>query len=143
LGYIQKGREAGATIQVGGNRFGNEGYFVEPTLFTEVTDDMTIAKEEIFGPVTCAMKFKTIEEVVERANNTAYGLAAAIHTTNHTTAVRVSNALEAGTVWINCYNCFFDQVPFGGYKQSGLGRELGEYGLSEYTQVKSVIANLK
>lgn len=101
---------------------------------------MVIAKEEIFGPVICAMKFKTIEEVIERANNTSYGLAAAVHTSNHSTAIKMSNALEAGTVWINCYNMFFNQVPFGGYKTSGLGRELGEYALQEYTQVKSVIA---
>lgn len=99
---------------------------------------MVIAKEEIFGPVVVIMKFKTVEEVIERANNTTYGLAAAVHTTNHSTAIRVSNALEAGTIWINCYNMFFNQNPFGGYKTSGIGRELGEYALSEYTQVKSV-----
>jgi len=140
LGYIQKGMEGGATCSVGGKRFGTEGYFIEPTLFTEVKDDMVIAKEEIFGPVICAMKFKTIEEVIERANNTSYGLAAAVHTTNHSTAIKMSNALEAGTVWINCYNLFFNQTPFGGYKTSGLGRELGEYALQEYTQVKTVIS---
>jgi len=140
LGYIQKGVEGGAKCVVGGKRFGNEGYFVEPTLFVEVKDDMQIAKEEIFGPVICAMKFKTIEEVVERANNTNYGLAAAVHTTNHSTAVKVSNLLEAGTVWINCYNLFFNQLPFGGYKTSGLGREGAEYALQEYTQVKTVIS---
>jgi len=138
LGYIQKGLESGATCSIGGKQFGTEGYFVEPTLFTEVKDDMVIAKEEIFGPVVCAMKFKTLDEVVERANNTFYGLAAAVHTTNHNTAIKVSNALEAGTVWINCYNLFFNQTPFGGYKTSGIGRELGEYALQEYTQVKTV-----
>jgi len=140
MGYIQKGVEGGAKCLIGGKRFGNEGYFVEPTLFVEVKDDMQIAKEEIFGPVICAMKFKTLEEVVERANNTSYGLAAAVHTTNHSTAIKVSNLLEAGTVWINCYNLFFNQTPFGGYKTSGLGRELGEYALQEYTQVKTVLS---
>jgi aldehyde dehydrogenase (NAD+) len=140
--YIQKGKEEGATIEVGGERVGEEGYFIPPTLFTGVTDEMTIAKEEIFGPVVCALKFKTEEEVIERANNTAYGLAAAVHTQNLSTALRVSRALEAGTVWINCYNVFFHQVPFGGYKASGVGREMSEYALQEYSQVKAVISSL-
>jgi len=138
MGYIQKGKQGGATCKMGGERHGEEGFFVKPTIFSDVTDDMVIAKEEIFGPVVVIMKFKTLEEVVERANDTPYGLAAAVHTSNHNTAIKVSNALEAGTVWINCYNMFFNQNPFGGYKTSGLGRELGEYALSEYTQVKSV-----
>jgi aldehyde dehydrogenase (NAD+) len=140
MGYIAKGKEAGAKCEVGGVQVGNEGYFIQPTLFTGVTDDMVIAKEEIFGPVVCAMKFKTFEEVVERANDTDYGLAAAIHTKDVRLATRASNALEAGTVWVNCYNVFFNQLPFGGYKQSGIGRELGEYGLREYQQVKTVIS---
>jgi aldehyde dehydrogenase (NAD+) len=142
LGFIQKGKEEGATIEVGGERVGSEGYFVPPTLFTGVTDDMTIAKEEIFGPVVCALKFKTEEEVIERANNTSYGLAAAVHTKDFATANRVSRALEAGTVWINCYNMFFHQIPFGGFKTSGIGREMSEYALQEYTQVKAVVASL-
>jgi len=140
LGYIQKGKEDGAKIEVGGNQVGNQGFFIEPTLFTGVTDAMTIAKEEIFGPVVCAMKFKTVEEVIERANDTPYGLAAAIHTKDIRLATRVMNSLDAGTVWINCYNVFLDQVPFGGYKQSGIGRELGEYALREYSQIKTVIS---
>jgi len=138
MSFIKQGKDAGAKCNLGGNRFGNEGFFVEPTIFSDVTDDMVIAKEEIFGPVVSIFKFKTLEEVIERANNTSYGLAAAVHTTNHNTAIKVSNALEAGTVWINCYNMFFNQNPFGGYKMSGVGRELSEYALSEYTQVKSV-----
>lgn len=142
LGYIQKGLDGGATCSVGGKKFGEAGYFVQPTLFTDVTDDMVIAKEEIFGPVVVAMKFKTIEEVIERANNTTFGLAAAIHSTNHKTIIKVSNALEAGTVWVNCYNLFLNQTPFGGYKTSGIGRELSEYALQEYTQVKSVISHI-
>jgi len=138
MNFIRIGKDAGANCALGGNRFGTEGFFVEPTIFSDVTDDMVIAKEEIFGPVVTIFKFKTAEEVIERANNTSYGLAAAVHTTNHNTAIKISNALEAGTVWINCYNMFFNQNPFGGYKMSGMGRELGEYALSEYTQVKSV-----
>jgi len=140
LGYIQKGKEGGAVCEVGGNQVGTDGYFIAPTLFTGVTDDMVIAKEEIFGPVICALKFKTVEEVIERANDTSYGLAAAIHTKDIRLATRVMNSLDAGTVWINCYNVFFDQLPFGGYKQSGIGRELGEYALREYSQVKTVIS---
>jgi len=143
LGYIQKGKDEGATCEIGGSRHGDEGFFVSPTLFTGVNDEMTICKEEIFGPVVCALKFKTLEEVVERANNTAYGLAAAVHTKDIKVATKVANALESGTVWINCYNMLFDSVPFGGYKASGIGRELGEYAIAEYTQVKSVISNLQ
>jgi len=142
LGFIQKGKEEGANLEIGGERVGTDGFFIPPTLFTGVTDDMTIAKEEIFGPVVCALKFKTEAEVIERANNTSYGLAAAVHTKDFSTATRVSRALEAGTVWINCYNMFFHSVPFGGYKSSGIGRELGEYAIQEYTQVKAVIASL-
>jgi aldehyde dehydrogenase (NAD+) len=142
LGYIQKGKDEGANCEIGGEKVGNEGYFVPPTLFTEVTDDMTIAKEEIFGPVVCALKFKTEEEVIERANNTSYGLAAALHTRDAATVARVSKALEAGTIWVNCYNVFSSQVPFGGYKTSGIGREGSEYALLEYTQIKAVIQSL-
>jgi aldehyde dehydrogenase (NAD+) len=138
LGYLEKGKAEGATCVVGGDKIDRPGYFIQPTLFTNVSDNMTIAKEEIFGPVVCAFKFKTIEEVVERANNTTYGLAAAVHTTNISTALKVQALLEAGTVWVNCYNIFFSSVPFGGYNQSGIGRELGEYGLREYTQIKTV-----
>jgi len=138
LGYMEKGKAEGATCVVGGEKIDRPGYFVQPTVFTNVSDNMTIAKEEIFGPVVCAFKFKTIEEVVERANNTCFGLAAAVHTTNISTALKVQSLLEAGTVWVNCYNVFFSSAPFGGYNQSGIGRELGEYGLREYTQIKTV-----
>eukprot|EP01127_Copromyxa_protea_P001350 TRINITY_DN11368_c0_g1_i1.p1 TRINITY_DN11368_c0_g1~~TRINITY_DN11368_c0_g1_i1.p1 ORF type:complete len:493 (-),score=149.44 TRINITY_DN11368_c0_g1_i1:25-1503(-) len=143
LSYIQKGKDEGATVVFGGERHGTEGYFVPPTLFSNVTDDMTIVKEEIFGPVVCALKFKTEEEVIERANNTEYGLAAAVHTNDLKLANRVSRALEAGTVWVNCYNMFFNQMPFGGYKTSGIGRENSEYALLEYSQVKSVTISLQ
>jgi len=143
LGFIQDGLDNGATCEVGGTRLGNEGFFVAPTIFTNVTDSMKIAREEIFGPVASILKFKTVEEVIERANNTYYGLAAAIHTNNLKLATRMTNELAAGTVWVNCYNTFFNQMPFGGYKGSGIGRELGESALYEYVQVKSVISNLQ
>jgi aldehyde dehydrogenase (NAD+) len=142
LSFIDIGVKEGAQIQLGGKKLERPGYFVPPTLFTGVTDDMRIAKEEIFGPVVCAMKFKTVEEVIARANNTTYGLAAAVHTKDLKTAMRMQSELEAGTVWVNCYNTFFNSTPFGGFKESGIGRELGEYGLQEYTQVKAVITNL-
>lgn len=116
VSYINHGFENGAKCEMGGNTIGSEGYFVEPTLFSEVTDDMKIAREEIFGPVVCALKFKTVDEVIARANNTAYGLAAALHTKDLKLAAKVSKELAAGTVWINCYNVFMNQMPFGGYK---------------------------
>jgi len=142
MNYINQGKQAGAVCEIGGGRHGDKGYFVLPTLFSSVKDDMVIAKEEIFGPVACAMKFKTEEEIIQRANDTSYGLAAAVHTKDVRIANRVASKLEAGTVWINCYHNVFDQVPFGGYKGSGIGRELGEYALQEYTQVKAIINNL-
>ena len=116
MGFIKQGADSGATCEVGGTRLGSEGFFVAPTLFTNVTDDMAIAREEIFGPVVVALKFKTVEEVIERANNTTYGLAAAVHTNNLKLANKVTNELAAGTVWVNCYNTFFHQMPFGGFK---------------------------
>jgi aldehyde dehydrogenase (NAD+) len=138
MGYIQSGKEDGATIELGGERHGSEGYFVQPTIFTNVREDMKIMQEEIFGPVAAICKFETEEEVIKASNETTYGLAAAVHTTNLGTAIRVANALKAGTVWVNNYNMISTQVPFGGFKESGIGRELGKYALSNYTQVKSV-----
>lgn len=116
LGYIQEGIKAGAKCEMGGKAIGEQGFFVEPTFFTNVTDDMKIAKEEIFGPVACILKFKTVDEVIERANATSFGLAAGVHTNNIKVATKVANELEAGTVWINLYNTCYNQVPFGGYK---------------------------
>jgi aldehyde dehydrogenase (NAD+) len=138
LGFMEAGKKEGATCAAGGDKIDREGFYVQPTVFTDVKDDMTIAQQEIFGPVVCAFKFKTIEEVIERANSTSFGLAAAIHTTNINTALKVQTELQAGTVWVNCYNTFFSSAPFGGFNESGLGRELGEYGLNEYTQVKTI-----
>ncbi|KAL4891505.1 aldehyde dehydrogenase domain-containing protein [Aspergillus ambiguus] len=136
--YINHGKQSGATVAVGGERHGTEGYFIQPTVFTDVTSDMKIAQEEIFGPVVTIQKFKDEEEAIKIGNNTSYGLAAAVHTKNVNTAIRVSNAIKAGTVWINCYNMISFQAPFGGFKMSGLGRELGSYALENYTQVKTV-----
>lgn len=138
LDLIGTGKSEGAKMMCGGGRFGDRGYFVEPTVFANVTDDMRIAKEEIFGPVMQILRFKTMEEVLERANATSYGLAASIFTRDLDKANYFSSGLQAGTVWINCYDVINPQTPFGGYKLSGLGRELGEYGLQAYTEVKTV-----
>jgi aldehyde dehydrogenase (NAD+) len=132
MGYIKAGKDAGATVEIGGNRKGDKGYFIEPTIFSNVTEDMNIVQEEIFGPVCSISKFKTKEEAIKVGNKTTYGLAAAVHTKNLNTAIEVSNALKAGTVWVNTYNTLHHQMPFGGYKESGLGRELGEAALDNY-----------
>ncbi|KAF1349110.1 aldehyde dehydrogenase [Delphinella strobiligena] len=142
MGYIQEGKKEGATVETGGKRKGDTGYFIEPTIFSNVTDNMKIVQEEIFGPVCTVSKFKTKEEAIKVGNNTTYGLAAAVHTTNLNTALEVSNALKAGTVWVNCYNMLHWQLPFGGYKESGIGRELGEAALENYTQTKTVSIRL-
>ncbi|HEY1377675.1 MAG TPA: aldehyde dehydrogenase family protein [Gemmataceae bacterium] len=142
LGYIEHGNKEGAQCLTGGKRFGQKGYFVEPTLFTNVKDDMKIAQEEIFGPVMNVLKFKDINEVIERGNRTTYGLAAAVWTKDITKAHRIAKSLRAGTVWVNCYDVFDAAAPFGGYKQSGIGRELGEYALELYTEVKTVTVAL-
>ena len=138
MGYIEHGKNDGATLLTGGNRVGQLGYFIEPTVFTDVRDDMKIAQEEIFGPVMAVLKFKDIDEVVERANKTMYGLAAAVWTKDVTKALRMANRLRAGTVWVNCYDVFDAAAPFGGFKMSGIGRELGQYALQQYTEVKTV-----
>ncbi|HEU4964198.1 MAG TPA: aldehyde dehydrogenase family protein [Bacilli bacterium] len=144
--YIEKGLEQGAKVAVGGARADGDladGYFVKPTVFYDVQDDMTIAQEEIFGPVVTAMPFEDIDEVIKRANLSTYGLAAGVWTENMKTAFQVANKLKAGSVWINCYNVFDAASPFGGYKSSGIGREMGEYALHNYTQIKSVWVNYK
>jgi aldehyde dehydrogenase (NAD+) len=138
LNLIDSGKKEGAKLLTGGSRHGNEGYFVQPTVFGDVKDDMRICKEEIFGPVMQILKFKTLDEVVERANSSEYGLAASVFTKNVDNAIQVSNNLRAGTVWVNCYDNFDVAAPFGGYKQSGYGREKGEYGINNYLEVKCV-----
>ena len=142
MSYIVAGKTEGASLVAGGNRVGNRGFFIEPTVFADVKDDMKIAKEEIFGPVMSIMKFKDVEEVVERSNRTEYGLAAAVWTRDISKANAIANSVRAGTVWVNCYDVFDAAAPFGGFKQSGIGRELGEYGLQQYTEVKTVTVKL-
>ena len=142
MGYINAGQKEGAKMLCGGKRVGDKGYFIEPTIFDGVTDDMKIAKEEIFGPVMNILKFKNIEEVVQRGNRTFYGLAAAVWTRDIKKALSLANGLRAGTVWVNCYDVFDAAAPFGGYKMSGIGRELGEYALEAYTEVKTVTVAL-
>lgn len=143
LSYIKSGIEEGAKLVAGGVKEFEKGYFVAPTVFADVTDNMKIAQEEIFGPVVSILPFDEIEEVIERANNTPYGLAAGVWTENVKTAHKVANQLKAGTVWINSYNLENAASPFGGYKQSGIGREMGSYALDNYTEVKSIWVNLE
>jgi aldehyde dehydrogenase (NAD+) len=142
MGYIESGRGEGATLACGGDRIGDRGYFIQPTIFSDVQEEMTIAREEIFGPVMSVISFKGVDEAIAKANRTNYGLAAAVWTRDIKKALAVSAAVRAGTVWINCYNIMDTRAPFGGFKQSGIGRELGEYGLQQYTQIKSVITKL-
>jgi len=142
MGYIDKGKKENARLMAGGGRVGDKGYFIEPTVFADVTDNMTIAQEEIFGPVMSILKFKTVDEVAARANKSAYGLAAAVWTKDITKAHAIADSVRAGTVWVNCYDVFDAGAPFGGFKQSGIGRELGEYGLANYTEVKTVTVKL-
>ena len=143
LSYIEKGRQSGAACLTGGEREGKKGYFIQPTIFDNVTDDMPIATDEIFGPVLSVLPFKSVDEIVQRANNTAYGLAAAVWTRDVKKAHRIANSVRAGTVWINCYDVFDAGAPFGGFKMSGIGRELGEAALANYTELKTVTMALE
>jgi aldehyde dehydrogenase (NAD+) len=143
LGYIEAGQKEGAKMLIGGKRCGKTGYFIEPTVFDHVTDDMKIAREEIFGPVMNILTFKDMNEVIKRGNQTFYGLAAAVWTRDISKAHRLARSLRAGTVWINCYDVFDAAAPFGGFKMSGFGRELGEYALELYTEPKTVYVNLQ
>ncbi|KAG6876991.1 hypothetical protein C0992_011139 [Termitomyces sp. T32_za158] len=131
MSYIESGKQDGATVHTGGTRHGDKGYFIEPTIFTDVKPEMKIFQEEIFGPVGVVTKFKTEEEVIEAANNTTYGLGCHIFSQNISRALRVAHSLEAGSAWVNCAQSVDKAVPFGGYKQSGIGRELGEYALDK------------
>lgn len=136
--HIESGKKEGATLRQGGQRHGDKGYFIEPTIFENVPVDAKINREEIFGPVLVVNKWKDEEELIARANDTLYGLAAAVHTTHIRKGIEIAHKLHAGTVWINQHNMLNPQVPFGGYKASGIGRELGEYALANYTNVKAV-----
>ncbi|HEU4937888.1 MAG TPA: aldehyde dehydrogenase family protein [Vicinamibacterales bacterium] len=145
LGYIDLGKREGATLIAGGARTDigtGKGYFVQPTIFTDVRPDMTIAREEIFGPVLASIEFSDTDEAIARANDSGYGLAAGVWTRDIKKAHYVARKLQAGTVWINTYNVYDTAAPFGGYKQSGFGREMSAHALEHYTQVKSVWVDL-
>ncbi|TFK19025.1 NAD-dependent aldehyde dehydrogenase [Coprinopsis marcescibilis] len=142
MSYIESGKSDGATVHLGGERHGTEGYFIQPTIFTDVKPDMKIVKEEIFGPVGVVIKFDDDDHIIKQANDTLYGLAAAVFSQNITRAITTAHKLQAGTVWVNCANQLHANVPFGGFKQSGIGRELGEYALHNYTNVKAVHVNV-
>ena len=142
LSYIEKGKQQGAQCVVGGQRVGDRGYFIQPTIFDNVNDEMAIATDEIFGPVLSVLTFEDAEEMIQRANNTFYGLAAAVWTNNLKRAHDFAARVRAGTVWVNCYDVFDAAAPFGGFKMSGYGRELGEEGLKPYVESKTVTISL-
>ncbi|CAF1319898.1 unnamed protein product, partial [Didymodactylos carnosus] len=142
MNYIESGKKQGAKLECGGERVGKNGFFIQPTVFSNVKDDMEIATDEIFGPVMSIFKFHDYDEVLKRANETTFGLAAGVITKDVTRAFKFVNELLAGSVWVNDYDAITNQSPFGGYKQSGHGRELGSYGLREYYEVKTVAIKL-
>ncbi|XP_013178893.1 PREDICTED: aldehyde dehydrogenase X, mitochondrial-like [Papilio xuthus] len=142
LDYIKAGKESGARCVAGGDRAADIGYYVQPTVFADVQDDMKIAREEIFGPVQSIFKFETFDEAVDRANDTNYGLGAGVITNDITTAMAFARHVRAGSVWINIYDHVTSQTPFGGFKDSGMGRELGEEGINNYLEVKTITMSL-
>ncbi|OYD09061.1 aldehyde dehydrogenase family protein [Paludifilum halophilum] len=147
LDYIRIGQEEGARLACGGKRLQSngldQGYFVEPTIFVDTKPDMRIVQEEIFGPVLAVQTFKDEEEAIRLANDTIYGLAGSVFTEDGAKAQRVIRKLRAGITWINCYHPTYNEAPWGGYKQSGIGRELGTFGYNEYTEVKQINVNLQ
>jgi aldehyde dehydrogenase (NAD+) len=142
MGYIHSGKQQGARLLVGGERVGDKGYFIQPTVFADVKEGMKICQEEIFGPVLSVIKFSSLDEAVKRANASEYGLGAGIISSDISASLRAAYALRSGTVYINCYHYLDTAIPFGGFKMSGVGRELGEYGLANYTEVKSIVVPL-
>jgi len=145
LSYIESGKSEGATLTAGGEVFkdvSGKGFFIAPTIFTDVKDSMKIFREEVFGPFVVVSSFKEEEEAINRANDTTYGLGSAVFTQNIQKAHRVARKIEAGMVWINSSNDSDMRIPFGGVKMSGIGRELGEAGLEAYTNKKAVHVNL-
>jgi len=142
LHYVKVGQDQGAKLIVGGKRVGAKGYFVEPTIFDNVRDEMTIAKTRSLAPSSAVLPFKSMDEVIERANSTNYGLAAAIWTKNLDKAHLYAKEVKAGTVWVNCYHVVETTTPFGGFKMSGQGRENGEAALEHYTETKTVTIKL-
>jgi acyl-CoA reductase-like NAD-dependent aldehyde dehydrogenase len=145
LGYIEKGKSEGAKLLTGGERGDvgtGKGFFVKPTIFDDVDPGMTIAREEIFGPVLATIRFDSAEDAIAKANATVYGLAAAVWTRDISKAHRVARAIKAGTVWVNTYNLYDPALPFGGFKESGFGRDQGRDALEKYTQTKSVWVQL-
>ncbi len=140
--YLAIGREEGAHVAIGGESLDGDGYFIQPTVFAGVDNDMRLAREEIFGPVAALLSFRDVDEAVRIANDTSYGLAAAVATTNVSTAHSIARRLRAGVVWVNTYSELDTTFPFGGFKQSGIGRELGEKSLDNFTELKSVFVRL-
>ncbi len=141
-GYLESGSSEGARTVTGGKRVGEKGYFVEPTVLVDATHEMKVVKEEIFGPVVAAIPFESADEIREKANDSSYGLAAGIWTKDIGKAHALASSMRAGTVWINCYNIFDAALPFGGYKESGWGRDMGHDALENYTETKAVCARL-
>src|SRR5262249_13492058 len=142
LGYVDRGQKEGAKLIAGGKRVGGKGYFVEPTIFGGVEGEMAIGRDEIFGPVVGVLPFKGFDAMVKRANDTTYGLAAAVWTKDIDKAHRYAREVKAGTVWVNCYHVVDTSTPFGGFKMSGQGRENGEAALEHYTETKTVTIKL-
>jgi phenylacetaldehyde dehydrogenase len=144
MGHVDQGRAAGATVAAGGNRVGNEGYFVAPTILTDTRPDMSVVKEEIFGPVLCAMSFDDddLDRIAKQANDSIYGLAGSIWTQNVGIAHKMAQRIRAGRIGINTHGNVDAALPTGGFKQSGWGREKGHEGLHLYTEVKAVIVSL-